>query len=70
MNATKPQPARSVPNPKAPPGPASAGARRREAEAVKAAAAEGAEHQEEDFEHHDTIPAPTWFDDGSEAGSS
>ena len=69
MNATKPQPARAVlsPNPK----PATpSGARRREAEAAKAAPAEAAEAADVDFEHHDTIPAPTWFDDGNEAGSS
>jgi hypothetical protein len=67
MNATKPQPARAVPNPK-PPSPS--GARRLEAEAVKAAPAEATDAADDDFEHHDTIPAPTWFDDGNEAGSS
>jgi hypothetical protein len=28
---------------------------------------EDAEAPTEDFEHHDTIPAPTWLDDGPEA---
>jgi hypothetical protein len=70
MNATKPQPARSVPNPQpAPVSAAASGARRAEPEAVKAPA-EVLDPAEDDFEHHDTIPAPTWFDDGNEAGSS
>ena len=70
MNATKPQPARSVPNPKPAPVQAASATRRREAEPVKAAPADAAEPAEGDFERHDTIPAPTWFDDGSEASSS
>jgi hypothetical protein len=70
MTATKPQPARSAPNPKpAPVSAAASGTRRSEAEALKAPT-EAVDGAEADFEHHDTIPAPTWFDDGNEAGSS
>ena len=67
MNASKPQSTRPAKNPKAVPAPA--GARLREAEAAKAAPAEVSDASNVDFEHHDTIPAPAWFDDGGEASS-
>jgi hypothetical protein len=68
MNASKPQPARPAQTPSSVPAPS--GARRREADAAKVGPAEVAEAKDELFEHHDTIPAPTWFDDGGEASSS
>jgi hypothetical protein len=68
MNASKPEPARSAETPASVPAPS--GARRRDAEAVKVAPTEAAEAKDEAFEHHDTIPAPTWFDDAGEASSS
>ncbi|HWA73036.1 MAG TPA: hypothetical protein VG937_11895 [Polyangiaceae bacterium] len=67
MNATKPQSTRPAKTPKASPAPS--GTRLRDAEAAKAAPAESGEANDVDFEHHDTIPAPTWFDDGGEASS-
>jgi hypothetical protein len=67
MNATKPQSTRPAKNPKAPP--AATGARLRDADAAKAAPVEAGDANDVDFEHHDTIPAPTWFDDGSDASS-
>ena len=66
MNATKPEPASTAKKSVA--APASGRAPRvREAQAAKAAPAETTDAKDEDFEHHDTIPAPTWFDDGSES---
>lgn len=67
MTATKPQAARQAKTPKAASAPS--GARLREAEAAKAAPADAGDAKDDDFEHHDTIPAPTWFDDGTEASS-
>jgi hypothetical protein len=69
MNATKPQPASTATKPTVAPA-SGRGARLGETQAAKAAPAEAADAQDEDFEHHDTIPAPTWFDDGPESGSS
>ena len=68
MNATKPQAATSAKIPKAPRTPSGSGTRLREAEAAKSAPDDGSV-PDDDFEHHDTIPAPTWFDDGTEASS-
>lgn len=69
MTATKPQPARTAKTPKAAPSSPGSGARLRETEAVKVAPTDAERAKDEDFEHHDTIPAPTWFGDGSEASS-
>lgn len=70
MNATKPEPARSAPDltTAAPSSPASS-ARRRDADVAKSTPAAATNVQDDDFEHHDTIPAPTWFDDGNESSS-
>lgn len=67
MTVTKRQSNRPAKNPKA--STAASGTRQREPEAASAGPAEASDANEVDFEHHDTIPAPTWFDDGSDASS-
>ena len=69
MNATKPDSAASTPKPsEALPG--KRGERRGPASSKRAAVKPRPEHVEPaeiDFERHDTIPAPTWLDDGPES---
>ena len=69
MNATKPQPARPAHASKVSPPASGSGTGLGEADAAKAAPADGTDVPDADFEQHDTIPAPTWFDDGGDASS-
>ena len=67
MNASKPNTAASTPTPGEAPSRRSraqrSGAAQRTAVTPRP---EPVEPTEVDFERHDTIPAPTWLDDGSE----